>query len=197
MAHLTPPGPCTEGLRIGLMGGSFNPAHEGHRYVSLTAIKRLKLDYVWWLVSPGNPLKDPADMAPLDCRMAVARKVADHPAICVSDIERHTGSVYTIDTLRTLQMRFAHVEFVWLMGSDNLMQFHRWRNWRGIANEMPVVVVLRPGSVLAPLKAKAMGWFGAYRAGKIGPAPRLILLDGRRSPQSATAIRTSHNRKNT
>lgn len=197
MAHLIPPGPVTDGLRIGLMGGSFNPAHEGHRYVSLTAIRRLKLDYIWWLVSPGNPLKDPDDMAPLDCRMAGARSVACHPAIRVSDIERHTGSVYTIDTLHALKRRFPQVEFIWLMGSDNLMQFHRWRNWRAIAGAMPIAVVLRPGSVLAPLKAHAMGWLGTHRAGHLGPAPRLIVLDGRRNPQSATAIRAIRSEKNT
>ncbi|MGB8602427.1 MAG: nicotinate (nicotinamide) nucleotide adenylyltransferase [Rhizomicrobium sp.] len=189
MPLITPPGPIANGMRIGLMGGSFNPAHEGHLYISQVALRRLGLNFVWWLVSPGNPLKDPADMATLASRMEQARTIARHPAIRVSDLERDSGSVYTIDTLRALKKRFCQVQFVWLMGSDNLMQFHRWKNWRGIAGEVPIAVVLRPGTVLAPLKAKAMAVLEPSRNTQPGPAPRLLILDGRRNPQSATAIR--------
>lgn len=178
------PGPVCDGMRIGLMGGSFNPAHEGHLYVSKTALRRLDLDYVWWLVSPGNPLKPQAAMAPLQKRLAYARFLAHHPRIRVTDIERSLGTVYTLDTLKALKRRFPGLSFVWLMGSDNLMQFHRWLRWQEIAQQMPMAVVLRPGSVLAPLKAKAMGRLSVLRSNG-----GLFVLDGQRHPQSATAIR--------
>lgn len=191
MTIITPPGPIASGMRIGLMGGSFNPAHEGHLYISQVALRRLGLNFVWWLVSPGNPLKDPADMAGFALRMAKARAIARHPAIRVSDLERDTGSVYTIDTLRALKKRFPQVQFVWLMGSDNLMQFHRWKNWRGIADAVPIAVVLRPGTILAPLKAQAMPLLAPHRSTTLGAPPRLLILDGRRNPQSATALRAT------
>src|SRR6266700_1688109 len=107
-------------MTIGLFGGSFNPAHSGHLYVSLTAMRRLGLDYVWWLVSPGNPLKDGRDMASFEKRLASARRTARHPRLIVSDIERQLGTRYTIDTVAALQRRFPAIRFVWLMGSDNL-----------------------------------------------------------------------------
>lgn len=178
------PGPVCDGMRIGLMGGSFNPAHDGHLYVSKTALRQMKLDYVWWLVSPGNPLKPQAAMAPLHKRLAYARTLAHHPRICVTDIEGDLGTVYTLDTLKALKCRFPRLSFVWLMGSDNLMQFHRWLRWPEIAQQMPMAVVLRPGSVLAPLKAKAMGRLNILRNNG-----GLFVLDGPRHPQSATAIR--------
>jgi nicotinate-nucleotide adenylyltransferase len=180
MSILRPPGPVAAGLRIGLMGGSFNPAHEGHRYVAETAIRRLRLDYVWMLVAPQNPLKPVAGMANLEKRLAGARKLAgDNRRLIVTDIEQTMTSRYTVDTVRALKTRFRGVEFVWLMGSDNLEQFHRWRRWRDILAAVPAAVVLRPGSTLAPLKAKAS---------RISPH-RFTIIDGRRNPESATAIR--------
>jgi nicotinate-nucleotide adenylyltransferase len=184
MNWLRPPGPIAPGLRIGLLGGSFNPAHEGHLYVGEVALRRLGLDYVWWLVAPQNPLKPVADMAPLKKRLAAARALAGRdPHLIVTDIERNLGTCYTIDTLRALTRRFPGVRFVWLMGSDNLEQFHRWRRWEEIAALVPIAVVLRPGSVLAPLRAKAMKRI-----------PRIAIVDGRRNEASASAIRGVSNR---
>jgi nicotinate-nucleotide adenylyltransferase len=187
---VTPPGPVADGLRIGLLGGSFNPAHAGHLYISETAIRRLGLDYVWWLVSPGNPLKPQAGMAPLCARLARARTIAArHPRLKVSDLERDIGTVYTVETLRFLKRRFATVRFVWLMGSDNLEQFSRWRAWEDIATLVPIVVVLRPTSVLAPLKAKAMQRFAYARTPSIRAPVSITVIDGRRNETSATRIR--------
>jgi nicotinate-nucleotide adenylyltransferase len=185
MTWVRPPGPASDGLRIGLLGGSFDPAHAGHLYVSLVALAALKLDYVWWLVSPGNPLK-PAP-AGLDRRLAAARALARHPRIVVTDIERALGTRYTADTVAALQRRFPHLDFVWLMGSDNLDQFARWRRWRRIAAAIPIAVVCRPGSVLAPLRAPLARAIGVSR--RLGPAPSLVVLDGRRSFASSTRLR--------
>jgi nicotinate-nucleotide adenylyltransferase len=176
------------GLVIGLLGGSFNPAHAGHRYISLTALRRLGLDYVWWLVSPGNPLKDERDMAPFQQRLARAKEIARHPRLIVSDIERQLGTRYTIDTVRALQRRFPAVHFVWLMGSDNLENFHLWRNWKGIAARLPLVVVQRPGSILAAVHAAPIRRHGKTRALKAPPA--IVVLDGARNPESATRLRS-------
>jgi nicotinate-nucleotide adenylyltransferase len=190
MNWLRPPGPVAQGLRIGLLGGSFNPAHQGHLYVGEVALKRLRLDYVWWLVSPQNPLKPIAGMAPLDKRLAAARALAGrHPRLIVTDIERSLGTRYTIDTLKALTRRFPQLRFVWLMGSDNLAQFHRWRRWTAIVALMPVAVVIRPGSVLAALHAKAMQRFAPSRAQTLRAPPAIIIVDGRRNEASAMAIR--------
>jgi nicotinate-nucleotide adenylyltransferase len=185
---LRPPGPAADGLRIGLLGGSFNPAHSGHLYVSETAIKRLKLDAVWWLVSPGNPLKRDASMAPFVARLRSVRDTAGHhPRIHVSGLEKELGTRYTIDTVTALQRRFPNVEFVWLMGSDNLAQFARWRRWQELARKIPVAVVQRPGSILASLNAPLIRRFGTARVFR-GP-PAVMILDGARSPESATRLR--------
>jgi nicotinate-nucleotide adenylyltransferase len=184
---IRPPGPVAPGLVIGLLGGSFNPAHAGHLYISLTAMRRLGLDYVWWLVSPGNPLKDGRDMAPFEQRLASARRIARHPRLIVSDIERQLGTRYTIDTVAALQRRFPGVRFVWLMGSDNLENFHLWRNWKDIAKRLPLVVVQRPGSILAAVHAAPIRRYGKSRALKAAPA--IVILDGARSPESATQLR--------
>tara|TARA_R110002167_G_scaffold275419_2_gene481513 strand:- start:254 stop:835 length:582 start_codon:yes stop_codon:yes gene_type:complete len=130
-------------LAIGLLGGSFNPAHAGHLHISREALKRLGLDQVWWLVSPQNPLKPVAGMAGLAERLASADRVARHPAIRVSDIERRLGTRYTVDTVRALRRRFPGYRFVWLMGADNLVQFPRWRRWTEIADCLPIAVFAR------------------------------------------------------
>jgi nicotinate-nucleotide adenylyltransferase len=175
-----------DGLRIGLLGGSFDPAHGGHLYVSEIARKALKLDYVWWLVSPGNVLKP--GPAPLDVRVTRARLVARKSRILVSDIEDRLGTRFTIDTVTALQRRFAHVTFIWLMGSDNLEQFSRWRRWQNIAAAIPIAVVRRPGSVLASLDAPLARRLGMAR--RLGCAPSLVVLDGPRSHESSTELRT-------
>jgi nicotinate-nucleotide adenylyltransferase len=172
-------------LRIGLLGGSFDPAHEGHLYVSDVARRALKLDYVWWLVSPGNPLKPAPDA--LATRLAQARAIARGPGIRVTDIEDRLGTRYTVDTVRALVRRFPHVTFVWLMGSDNLEQFSRWRRWQDIAATLPIAVVRRPGSVLAPLHAPLARRLGVSH--ELGSAPSLVMLDGRRNWDSSTLLR--------
>lgn len=183
---ITPPGPANEGLRIGILGGSFDPAHEGHLYVSDIARKALKLDYVWWLVSPGNPLKPEPDA--LAVRLSRARLVArDHPFIRVTDVEQRLHTRYTVDTVTALKRRFPGARFVWLMGSDNLQQFAHWRRWQQIARLIPIAVVRRPGSVLAPLSAPLARRLGVAR--HPGPAPSLVVLDGRRNWESSTLLR--------
>jgi nicotinate-nucleotide adenylyltransferase len=192
---LRPPGPVAPGLRVGLLGGSFNPAHEGHVHVSRVALKRLGLDYVWWLVSPQNPLKPLRGMADFGKRLAGARTLARRePRIRVSDLEGTMGTHYTIDTIARLKKRFPQLRFVWLMGSDNLATFHLWRDWQGLARCIPIAVVMRPGTTLAPLKAKAAWHFArARRRGERTLAqarpPAFAILDARRSPASATEIR--------
>jgi len=183
--------------RIGLLGGSFNPAHGGHRAISLAALRALGLDEVWWLVSPGNPLKDTArDMAPLAIRLASARAMARHAPIRASDIESRLGTRYTVDTLKALARRYPNKRFIWLMGADNLAQFDQWKDWRGIARAMPIAVVARPGYDAAAHAAPAMGWLRRF----IQPArqaknwttwrlPALVLLRFRPDSTSATRLR--------
>ncbi|HUQ12951.1 MAG TPA: nicotinate-nucleotide adenylyltransferase [Novosphingobium sp.] len=186
------------GPLTGLLGGSFNPAHGGHRAISLAAIAALGLDELWWLVSPGNPLKPAAGMAPLAARVASAQAQARRAPIKVTAIERELGTRYTVDTLRALLRRFPRRRFVWLMGSDNLAQFHRWREWRTIAHLMPIAVVARPGYDDAAAASPAMAWLGRHRrraAALQDPAkwsaPALYLLRFDPDPRSATAIRTA------
>ncbi|MHA6318499.1 nicotinate-nucleotide adenylyltransferase [Altererythrobacter sp. CAU 1778] len=182
--------------RVGLLGGSFNPAHGGHRRISLFALRALGLDEVWWLVSPGNPLKPRDGMAPLGARVRSARKQARRAPIRVSAIERELGSPYTVDTLKAVKRRFPRTDFVWLMGSDNLAQFHRWRDWRGIARTMPIAVIARPGYDARAAASPAAAWMRRYRidaasfrhSGKWS-APALIALRFDPDPRSATAIR--------
>ncbi len=132
------------GQVVGLLGGSFDPAHQGHVHITLTALARFGLDQVWWLVSPGNPLK-PQGPAPLDTRIARARTLMDHPRVRITGIETLSGTRHTARTLAWLTKRYPHVRFVWLMGADNLIQFHRWQDWRGILDRVPVGVLARPG----------------------------------------------------
>ena len=138
----------TNGMRIGLLGGSFNPPHAAHRAISLFAIKRLKLDRVWWLLTPGNPLKDTGALHGLAERTAAARKIADDPRIDISCLEAVIGTRYTVDTIIHLRRRLSGVRLVWIMGADNLAQFHRWKDWRRIASEVPMAVIDRPGWTL-------------------------------------------------
>lgn len=190
MNWLRPPGPVADGLRIGLLGGSFNPAHGGHLYVSETARRRLKLDYVWWLVSPQNPLKSARGMGDLKARLDGARKLAaQHPRLVVTDLERVLGTRYTVDTVKALKRRFPQVRFVWLMGSDNLVQFSRWRRWQDVARAIPIAVVQRPGSIMAGLNAAAARRFGTLCEPLLRP-PTLTVIDGARNSESATHLRS-------
>ena len=182
----------------GLLGGSFNPAHRGHRRISLFALDKLGLDEVWWLVSPGNPLKPVAGMAPLAARVAAARHQARRAPIRATAIERELGTRYTVETLRALLRRYPGRRFVWLMGSDNLAQFHRWKDWRGIARLMPIAVIARPGYDGAAMASPAMAWLGRYRRRPEAlndparrSAPALYLLRFDPDPRSATAIRSA------
>ncbi len=183
-------------IRTGLLGGSFNPAHGGHRKISLFALEALGLDEIWWLVSPGNPLKPAAGMAPLAARVASAREQSRRAPIKVTAIERDLGTRYTVDTLRALVKRFPRRRFVWLMGSDNLAQFHLWRDWREIARTMPIAVIARPGYDDDAIASPAMAWLGRYRTSPTGlinggdrSAPALVTLRFDPDNRSATAIR--------
>ena len=183
-------------LRIGLLGGSFNPAHGGHRRISLFALDALGLDEVWWLVSPGNPLKPKHGMAPLAARFSSAVEQARRAPIRVTAIERELGTRYTVDTLAALKRRYPKAQFVWLMGSDNLAQFHQWRDWRGIARSMPIAVIARPGYDGAAIASPAMAWLRRYSTsiasfahGGEWSAPALVVLRFDPDPRSATAIR--------
>ncbi len=182
--------------KVGLLGGSFNPAHGGHRRISLLARAALGLDEVWWLVSPGNPLKDAGGMAPLGARLASARRLARRAPIRPSAIERELGTRFTADTLKALRRRYPKVRFVWLMGADNLAQFHRWRRWRAIARAMPIAVIARPGYDAGAAASPAAAWFGRYRRPAASlqhragwSAPALIHLRFDPDPRSATAVR--------
>jgi nicotinate-nucleotide adenylyltransferase len=184
------------GLRVGLFGGSFNPAHEGHRAASLLALRRLRLDRIWWLVSPGNPLKDARELAPLALRLAAARRRACHPRIEVTAIEAALGTAYTFATVSYLKARCPGVRFVWLMGADNLPGFHRWKRWRDIADLVPICAIDRPGSTLrAPLsragRVLAAHQLDESQASRLATArpPAFVFLHGPRSPQSSTALR--------
>ena len=185
--------------RIGLLGGSFNPGHGGHRRVSIAAARALGLDEIWWLVSPGNPLKPAKGMAPLSARYLSALRAARGAPVRVTVIERELGSVYTIDTLRALKRRYPRFEFVWLMGADNLASFHRWKDWRGIARSAPIAVVTRPGYEGDALMAPAMGWLRRFvrpvatmQDRTKGSPPSLVLLRMPPDRTSATAIRAAH-----
>jgi len=188
--------PVTRLPITGLLGGSFNPAHEAHRRITLFALLALGLDEVWWLVSPGNPLKPVEGMAPLPARFRSAQAMARTAPIRVTAIERELGTRYTADTLRALKRLFPRRRFVWLMGADNLAQFHRWKNWRQIAREMPIAVIARPGYDDAALASPAMAWLRRYRLAAAGlknrdewSAPALIELRFDPDPRSATEIR--------
>ncbi|HET8728806.1 MAG TPA: nicotinate-nucleotide adenylyltransferase [Alphaproteobacteria bacterium] len=183
-------------MRVGLLGGSFNPAHEGHRHISLEALRLLGLDQVWWLVSPQNPLKPSAGMAPLDRRLRRARDIANHPAIIATDLERQIGTRYTAETLAALTSRFPRTRFVWLMGADNLMQLPRWRRWTLIFETVPVAIFDRRPYSLRALSGQAARRYARQRvkghqAALLADAepPAWVYFHTRLHPASATALR--------
>lgn len=184
-------------MRIGILGGSFNPAHAGHLHFARTALRRLRLHQVWLLVSPGNPLKDASTLAALPLRLASAACIADGRRIVATDIERHLHTRYTLDTLRALRIRFPRARFVWLMGADNFVQFPRWRGWRGIARETPFAILPRPSYNRAALAGQAARRFGHARHTAAGASalpfakpPAWAFLGGREDASSATALRS-------
>ena len=188
--------PFQPGLRVGLLGGSFNPPHEGHALVTRLALTRLGLDRVWWLVTPGNPLKEQSELAAIAERVEAARRLAGGPKVAITDIEAQIGARYTHDTLAWLVRRAPGVRFVWLMGADNLVQFHRWRHWREIAALVPIAVVDRPGSTLRAMSSKTAIALSRWRIPE-RDAPRLadcrppafLFLHGPRSNLSSTFLR--------
>jgi len=186
----------TDGMRIGLLGGSFNPPHLAHRTISLFAIKRLKLDRVWWLVSPGNPLKDNGRLHELEARAKAAREMAADPRIDVTCLESVIGTRYTVDTVNYLRRRACGLRFVWIMGADNLAQFHRWQHWQRIATEVPIAVIDRPPQSFRALAAPAAQALAPYRlpenqAGRLADqrAPAWVFLTGLKLNLSSTTLR--------
>jgi nicotinate-nucleotide adenylyltransferase len=180
----------------GLLGGSFNPAHGGHRAISLFAMDALELDALWWLVSPGNPLKSAQGMAPLSARLASAQKQARRSRIRATAIEREMGTRYTIDSLQKLVRRYPKRRFIWIMGADNVTNFTRWRRWREIARLMPIAVIARPGYDSVAMTDPAMAWFRRFvrrtdqrKNWTMWSTPALVFLRFRPDPRSATAIR--------
>ena len=182
--------------RVGLLGGSFNPAHEGHRQLSLAAIEALGLDELWWLVSPGNPLKQGQDMASYDARFASAEQAAAGTAIKVSDFERVAGTRYTVDTLGKIIAAYPDCRFLWLMGADTIVEFHRWKDWQKIAQMLPIAVLPRTGYDAGARAACAMGWLSDY----VRPdsqaqdwtewsLPAILFLRLPTNPTSATSLR--------
>ncbi|HVJ51131.1 MAG TPA: nicotinate-nucleotide adenylyltransferase [Aliidongia sp.] len=183
------------------MGGSFNPAHRGHRHISLLALRRLALDEVWWLVSPQNPLKPVQGMAPFAERVTAAAEIASHPRIRIADIEARLGTRYTADTLAALRQRFPATRFVWLMGADNLRQIQRWERWTRIFELAPIAVFARPAYSLGALGGLAAHRFGRSRidphmARRLAamPPPAWVFFATRLDPLSATAIRSQRRR---
>ena len=186
----------TNGMRVGLLGGSFNPPHVAHRAISLFAIKRLKLDRVWWLVTPGNPLKEHGTLRDLAQRTEAAREMADDPRIDISCLESIIGTRYTVETIANLRRRARGLRFVWIMGADNLAQFHRWENWRRIASEVPIAVIDRPPQSFRALAAPAAQALARYRlpenqAARLADqrAPAWVFLTGMKLNLSSTGLR--------
>jgi nicotinate-nucleotide adenylyltransferase len=188
--------PFTPGQTIGLLGGSFNPPHEGHRLISQLALHRLRLDRLWWLATPGNPLKPSANLAEMRARIEAAQRLTRDPRIAVTGFEAEIGSRYTYETIVWLKRRAPGAHFVWIMGADNLSQFHRWRHWRAIADLVPILVVDRPGSTVRSLASRAGVVLSRYRRPESEGArfarlrpPAFMFLHGPRSSLSSTALR--------
>jgi nicotinate-nucleotide adenylyltransferase len=199
-SDLRPP-PAADGMRIGLLGGSFNPPHGAHRLISETALKRLNLSQVWWIVTPGNPLKEHADLAPLAERIRLSRGVARHPRIKVTAFEAGLGAAFTAQTLIWLYERLPRVRFVWLMGADNLASFHRWNDWRTVFEIMPIAVEDRPGWRHRALASPAAARFARHRIpeGEAAmlpdlPPPAWCFVSGPLSKLSSTVLRAAHPR---
>ena len=189
------------GRRVGLLGGSFNPAHDGHRLISEIALERLKLDEVWWLVSPQNPLKSTTDMAPLSVRLRDARKLVKGTRIRPTDLETRLGTRYTIDTLAALKARCPQTRFVWLMGADNLIEISRWRRWRSIFRSVAIAVLARPSYSLRALQCRAARRFKKARVRPVlakslssRMPPAWVFLKTPRSALSATRLRAERAR---
>ncbi len=189
-------------MRVGLYGGSFNPAHEGHAHVARTALKRLALDRVVWLVSPQNPLKPANGTASLDQRVEGARRHAPGRAMIVTDIEERLGSRFTVDTVRALKARFPGVRFVWIMGADNLASFHRWRGWTQIMREIPAAIISRPGDGLKSRLSPAARRFAGGRLPQSAARtladhapPAWIYLTAPLNHASSTALRASGSKR--
>ena len=181
---------------IGLFGGSFNPPHEGHRLVAEIAIRALGLDQLWWMVTPGNPLKSRRQLAPLAERVALSEQLFPHPKIKVTAFEQSLVSTYTAQVLAHVKARNRDVRFVWIMGADNLRDFHRWQNWETIARTFPIAVIDRPGSTLSFLSSTMARTFdyarveeSAARTLAYMPAPAWTFIHGPRSTLSSTALR--------
>ena len=188
--------PHAPGMRIGLFGGTFDPPHQAHLGAALLALKRLKLDRVWWLVTPGNPLKNTRGLAPLPARIAAARALTHHPRIDVTGLEAVIKTRYTYDTISWLVTRCPGVRFVWVMGADNLRSFHRWQKWRKIAELVPIVVIDRLGPSLYAAASPAGNALARVRIPEYAAsalpdrkAPVWAFLHGLKSPLSSTALR--------
>ena len=188
--------PYTPGMRIGLFGGTFDPPHAAHRAACLLALRRLGLDRIWWLVTPGNPLKDTRGLAPLSERIAAAQDLAAHPRIIVTGVEAEMRTRYTHATVRMLTARCPGVHFVWIMGADNLRSFHRWQKWRDIAHIVPIAVVDRVGPSLYATAGPAAHALARFRIPEeaatslpLRPLPAWVFLHGLKSPLSSTALR--------
>jgi nicotinate-nucleotide adenylyltransferase len=190
--------PHAPGLRIGLFGGSFNPPHEAHREVSLLALKRLALDRLWWLVTPGNPLKDTKGLPPVEERVAAAQRLANHPRIDATGFEAVVGLKYSCDTITYLLKECPGVRFVWIMGADNLKGFHRWKNWRAIFGMIPIAVVDRGGISLQATSGPAAIHFARARIPENQAMtladrepPAWVYLHGIKSTMSSTGLRAA------
>ncbi|WP_244480401.1 nicotinate-nucleotide adenylyltransferase [Rhizobium sp. Root1220] len=187
------------GLVVGLFGGSFNPPHQGHALVAEIAIKRLALDQLWWMVTPGNPLKERNDLLPLAERVSLSERLAKHPAIKVTAFERDFGTSFTANTLARVKTRNPHVHFIWIMGADSLKSFHRWQKWQDIARTFPIAVIDRPGSTLSFLSSKMAKTFDFARVDEDDSralwkrqAPAWTFIHGPRSGLSSTLIRRTN-----
>lgn len=190
------------GMAVGLFGGSFNPPHEGHLLAAEIALRRLGLDQMWWMVTPGNPLKSRSELASLPERIAMSEKLIHDPRIKVTAFEKTLGGSYTADTLAYVKARNPHVHFVWVMGADSLKTFHLWQKWQDIAATFPIAVIDRPGSTLSFLSSKMARTFDYARvdeddAGTLWkrPAPAWTFIHGPRSALSSTAIRAINGKK--
>ncbi|MBW3096702.1 nicotinate-nucleotide adenylyltransferase [Pseudohoeflea coraliihabitans] len=186
------------GMRVGLFGGSFNPPHAGHVLVSEIALRRIGLQQLWWMVTPGNPLKDHGNLAGLEERVTHSQQLVDDPRIKVTAFEAAYGLRYTAETLAFIKKRHPSIHFVWIMGADNLAGFHRWQNWRGIATTFPIAVIDRPGSTLSYLSAPAAKTFARARLDEsdaralpTARPPAWTFIHGPRSTLSSTALRAA------